>query len=214
MYLSPAEEDRLLIFLAAELARRSLRRGLKLNAPEAIALACDEMHLAARAGGTFEEVQEAGRQAVSPDDLLPGVAVLADEIRVEVLLEEGSRLVVLRQPWGAPPGPEAPGPEAPGPEAPGAIGHPAGWIESATGEQRRRLRVRNTSQRPVRVSSHYPFWQVNGRLEFDRAAAHGFRLDIPSGSSVRWAPGQEQDVTLVRYSGAYGDTAGPGNPLP
>lgn len=209
MYLSPAEEDRLLIFLAAELARRSLRRGLKLNAPEAIALACDEMHLAARAGGTFEEVQEAGRQAVSPDDLLPGVAVLADEIRVEVLLEEGSRLVVLHQPWGAPPGPEAPGPEAPG-----AIEHPAGWIESATGEQRRRLRVRNTSQRPVRVSSHYPFWQVNGRLEFDRAAAHGFRLDIPSGSSVRWAPGQEQDVTLVRYSGGYGHAAEPESTLP
>ena len=204
MYLSPAEEDRLLIFLAAELARRSLRRGLKLNAPEAVALACDEMHLAARAGGTLAEAREAGRRAVSPDDLLPGVAALASEIRVEVLLEEGSRLVVLHQPWSEPPGPQAPG----------AIEHPAGWIESATGEQRRRLRVLNTSQRPVRVSSHYPFWLVNDRLEFDRTAAHGFRLDIPSGSSVRWAPGEEQDVTLVRYSGAYGLPGDPGDTVP
>jgi urease subunit gamma/beta len=51
MYLSPADEDRLRVFAAAELARRSVARGLRLNAPEAIALACDEMHLAARAGG-------------------------------------------------------------------------------------------------------------------------------------------------------------------
>ena len=87
------------IFAAAELARRARSRGLKLNAPEATALACDEMHLAARAGATFEEVLEAGRSAVLPEDLMPGVADLVDEIRLEVLLDEGSRLVVLRRPW-------------------------------------------------------------------------------------------------------------------
>ena len=47
MYLSPADEERLRVFMAAELARRSIARGLRLNAPEAVALACDEMHLAA-----------------------------------------------------------------------------------------------------------------------------------------------------------------------
>lgn len=76
MYLSPADEDRLRVFAAAELARRWVARGLRLNAPEAIALACDEMHLAARAGGSFDEVLAAGRRAVQPDELLPGVADL------------------------------------------------------------------------------------------------------------------------------------------
>jgi urease subunit gamma/beta len=99
MYLTPTEEDRLRVFAAAELARKVLGRGLKLNAPEATALACDEMHLAARSGATFEEVIEAGRAAVRSDQLIPGVADLIDEIRVEVLLDEGSRLVVLRRPW-------------------------------------------------------------------------------------------------------------------
>lgn len=100
MYLTPAEEDRLRIFAAAELARHALARGLVLNAPEAIAIVCDEMHLAARAGASFDEVIEVGRAAVRADQLMDGMAELVDEIRLEVLLDEGSRLVVLRRPWG------------------------------------------------------------------------------------------------------------------
>jgi urease subunit gamma/beta len=100
MYLTPTEGDRLQVFAAAELARRTLDRGLRLNVPEATALACDEMHMAARAGASFEDVLEAGRRAVRADQLMSGVADLIEEIRLEVLLDEGSRLVVLRRPWG------------------------------------------------------------------------------------------------------------------
>lgn len=99
MPFTPTEEERLRVFLAAELARRILERGMRLNAPEAVALVGDEMHLAARGGGSFDEVVEAGRAAVDAGQLLPGVAELVDEIRIEVLLDEGTRLVVLRRPW-------------------------------------------------------------------------------------------------------------------
>lgn len=99
MALTPTEEDRLRLFAAAELARRTMERGLALNVPEATALICDEMHMAARAGASFEEVARAGRRAVRPDQLLPGVADLLGEIRLEVLLDEGTRLIVLRGPW-------------------------------------------------------------------------------------------------------------------
>jgi len=100
MSLTPTEEDRLRVFAAAELARRTLARGLRLNVPEATALISDEMHMAARAGAPFEEVLESGRRAVRADQLMSGVAELIEEIRVEVLLDEGSRLVVVRRPWG------------------------------------------------------------------------------------------------------------------
>jgi urease subunit gamma/beta len=100
MALGPTEESRLLVFTAAELARRTLDRGLALNVPEATALICDEMHMAARAGATYDEVVAAGRSALRADQLLPGVAELLGEIRVEVLLDEGTRLIVLRGPWG------------------------------------------------------------------------------------------------------------------
>ena len=189
MYLSPADEERLRVFVAAELARRTVGRGLRLNAPEAVALACDEMHMAARAGGSFEDVLVAGTRAVQPAQLLPGVADLVDEIRLEVLLDEGSRLVVLRQPWDA------------GPGAPGATWHLQDPVVLLEGRERRRLTVRNGSSRPVRISSHYPFWRVNARLEFDREAARGHRLDIPAGSSVHWDPGESKQIELVRYGG-------------
>jgi urease subunit gamma/beta len=192
MYLGPTEEDRLRVFQAAELARRVLGRGLRLSAPEAVALVCDEMHLVARAGGTFDEVLEAGRRAVGSDQIMPGVAEIVPEIRLEVLLDEGTRLVVFHAPWG------------PG-EA--RVRGPASEVDLAAGRERRRLAVRNGSERPVRVSSHYPFWRVNPRLEFDREAARGFRLDAPSGASVRWAPGETKEVGLVRYAGSEGEAS-------
>jgi urease beta subunit len=77
-------------------------------------------------------------------------------------------------------------------------------IKLAQGRERIRLFVKNTSSRIVRVSSHYPFWRTNERLHFDREAARGFRLDIPSGGSVRFDPGHTKEVVLVRYGGRGG----------
>jgi urease beta subunit len=86
----------------------------------------------------------------------------------------------------------------------GAIRHPAGDVVLAQDRLRRSVTVTNRSERPVRVSSHYPFWRVNARLELDREAARGFRLDVPAGSSVRWGPGETREVGLVAYAGGSG----------
>lgn len=109
MRLTPLEEDRLLIFTAAELARRHRAQGLRLNAPEAVALICDAMLEAARAGGDHDAVVQAGRVAVDPADVLDGVRALVAEVRLEVLLDDGSRLVVLVDPLGPAPDPAGPG---------------------------------------------------------------------------------------------------------
>jgi urease subunit gamma/beta len=101
MYLTPTEDARLQIFTAAQLARRSLSDGVALNAPEATALVCDEMHRAARAGASMDEVLAAGRRAIRREQLMDGIEALVPEIRLEVLLGDGMRLVVLRDPWSA-----------------------------------------------------------------------------------------------------------------
>jgi urease subunit gamma/beta len=107
MRLTPWEEDRILIFSAAELARRHRAAGLKLNHPETVALICDAMLEAARAGASYEACAAAGRSAVAPDEVLDGVRELVGEVRLEVLLGDGSRLIVLVDPLG--PDPEVAG---------------------------------------------------------------------------------------------------------
>jgi urease beta subunit len=101
--------------------------------------------------------------------------------------------------------PAEPDPTEPDPTGPGYVRSPERDVLLAPGRPRRRLTVVSRSQRPIRVSSHYPFWRVNARLEFDRAAAAGYRLDIPAGASVRWAPGQSREVGLVALGGDAGD---------
>jgi urease subunit gamma/beta len=197
MRLTAWEEERLLIFTAAELARRHRDRGLLLNAPEAVALICDAMLEVARGGGILEDVEAAGRAAVSPAELMPGVAALVDEVRLEVLVGDGTRLVVLVAPFGAANGGE-PGPGAVVVAAAGS------GVDPLADRERRTLEVRSTSRRVIHVSSHMPFDRVNARLEFDRSVAAGFRLDLPAGGSERWAPGESKSVTLVRYGGGRG----------
>ncbi|HYK95221.1 MAG TPA: urease subunit gamma [Candidatus Dormibacteraeota bacterium] len=199
MRLTPWEEERLLIFSAAELARRHRAAGIALNAPEAIALMCDAMLEAARAGAGYAAVEAAGLAAVSPSEVMSGVRELIDEVRLEVLLDDGTRLIVLVDPLGRGTPRDAAGP--------GAV--IAGFTDergangsvAAPALERRELEVTSTSRRVIRVSSHFPFHLVNPRLEFDRERAAGFRLDIEAGSSERWAPGERRTVALVRFGG-------------
>ncbi len=77
-----------------------------------------------------------------------------------------------------------------------------GDIELNAGRPTVTLLIANTGDRPIQVGSHAHFFEVNRALAFDRGAAFGMRLDIPSGTAVRFEPGQEQTVTLVRLGGA------------
>jgi urease subunit gamma/beta len=202
MRLTPWEEERVLIFSAAELARRHRAAGLLLNAPEAVALICDAMLEAARAGGDYAAVEEAGRIVVRPSDVLPGVRELVAEVRLEVMQGDGTRLVVLLDPLGGAEVDETGAPVGPGAVRPGSPGD--GRAEAAP-RLTIELTVRSESRRTIHVSSHYPFHRVNPRLQFDRGAARGYRLDLPAGASERWAPGETRTVRLVAFGGRGGD---------
>ena len=206
MRLTPWEEERLLIFGAAELARRHRAAGLALNAPEAIALMCDAMLEAARAGASYATVEAAGLAVVAPSDVLPGVRELIDDVRLEVLLDDGTRLIVLVDPLGRgmPRAEDGPGAVVPASRDEDEAAPASG---PAPERERRYLEVTSASKRVVRISSHFPFHLANARLSFDREHAVGFRLDIEAGSSERWAPGETRTVTLVRFGGDGGTEA-------
>ena len=77
----------------------------------------------------------------------------------------------------------------------------AGDIELNAGRTPVRLRVANTGDRPIQVGSHTHFFEVNPALRFDRQQAYGCRLDIAAGTSLRFEPGDERDITLIPFAG-------------
>jgi urease subunit beta len=85
---------------------------------------------------------------------------------------------------------------------PGEIDGPDGVIVLNEGRTVRVVSVVNSGDRPVQVGSHYHFAETNDALVFDRTAARGFRLDIAAGTSLRFEPGIERDVTLVSFAGS------------
>ncbi len=194
MHLSPKEIDRLLLFLAAELARRRRARGLKLNYPEARALIADEICEGAREGKSVAELMSVGASILTTDDVMPGVETLVGLLQVEAMFPDGQKLVTVHEPIG-------PGKEPREGVEPGEYRLAEEEIVLNEGRESVELLVRNLGDRPVQVGSHYHFFEVNPELEFDRAAAFGMRLDIPAGTAVRFEPGEEKEVELVTFGG-------------
>jgi urease subunit gamma/beta len=194
MHLSPKETERLLLFAAAELARKRRARGLKLNYPEARALIADEILEAARDGCSVAEVMELGASVLTTDDVLPGVAKLVGMLQVEGMFPDGQKLVTIHEAirQGREP--------VEGPE-PGEVVPAEGEIELSPGREGVGLTVTNTGDRPVQVGSHFHFFEVNRALRFERERVFGMHLDIPAGTAVRFEPGDEKEVDLVTFGG-------------
>jgi len=98
MMLSPREIDKMYIFMAAEVARKRQKRGLKLNYVEAVALIADHIVEGARDGRAVSELMGSGRTVLSRNDVLPGVPELAKTVQVEATFDDGTKLVTVHDP--------------------------------------------------------------------------------------------------------------------
>lgn len=197
MRITPREQEKLLIVVAADVARRRRERGLKLNHPEAVALLTAEIMEGARDGRSVADLMGWGSTILTTADVMDGVADLIDVIQVEVTFPDGTKLVSVHAPIRAGLGVDA-----------GASGARPGEVilneEAITineGRDAVSVEVKNTSDRPVQVGSHFHFAEVNSALEFDRDATVGFRLDIPAGTAARFEPGDARTVNLVAFAG-------------
>lgn len=191
MELSPREKDKLLIYMAGQLAEARRSRGLKLNYPEAVAYISSQVMEGARDGRTVAELMSFGAELLTTDDVLPGIRELIPEVQVEATFPDGTKLVTVHEPIKGPPSELEAGQVVPA----------AGDITLNVGRDTITLTVQNTGDRPIQVGSHYHFAETNPGLSFDRQQARGFRLNIPAGTAVRFEPGQEREVELVAYGG-------------
>ena len=98
MHLTPHERDKLLVHVAADVARRRLERGVLLNYPEAVALITDHLLEGARDGRTVAELMASGRQVLSRDDVMAGVPEMLDDVQVEATFPDGTKLVTVHHP--------------------------------------------------------------------------------------------------------------------
>ena len=98
MHLTPREQEKLLIVVAADLARRRQSRGLKLNYPEAVAILSAEVLEAARDGKTVAEIMSSGAKILTRDQLMDGVAEMIHEVQVEATFPDGTKLVTIHDP--------------------------------------------------------------------------------------------------------------------
>lgn len=194
MNLTPTEMERLTIFTAAEHARRLRAHGVKLSHPEAVAFIADEMLFAARRGMPYEAIVDMATRLLCVADVEPGVPTMVEFVAVEASFPEGTKLVIVFRPI-------ADGQEAEGAEIPGEIIAAEGEVTLNEGRARITLTVLNTGDRDIQVRSHSHFFEANPALDFDRRAAFGFRLDVASGSGMRFEPGIRREVTLVAMAG-------------
>jgi urease subunit gamma len=98
MNLSPLEKDKLLVAMAAEVARKRLARGVKLNYPEAVALISDFVVEGARDGRSVADLMSEGAVVISRDQVMEGIAEMIHEIQVEATFPDGTKLVTVHQP--------------------------------------------------------------------------------------------------------------------
>lgn len=194
MPLTPGESDRLLLFLAASLAQRRRDRGLRLNVPEARSFIADAVCEWARDGLSLPETLERARALLTPDDVLPGVPEALSEVRVEGRFEDGTRLVVVKDPFGI-------GSSTAGEPVSVPVDQPRGRV----------IEIANEAPTSIGLTSHIHLAEVNPRLRLDRAAAFGNRLALETGQTVWIRPGEtvslpmrpiEGDRVMVGNSGA------------
>ena len=148
-------------------------------------------------------------------DVMPGVAEMLPEVQVEGTFPDGTKLITVHQPICREAGDSALALYGSGlsrssdtiavdngsAEIPGEVVCAAGDLELNAGRATKSITVLNHGDRPVQVGSHYPFFETNPALLFDRAESFGMRLNIPAGTAVRFEPGESKQVELVAIGG-------------
>lgn len=227
LHLSPREADHLQLHNLGRLAQHRLARGVRLNYPEAIALITMQMMEKIREGNaSVSDLMSMGQSLLGRRQVMPGVERLIKDVQVEATFPDGTKLLTVHSPISSIDGDTRlalEGSFLPVPDnsqfcsdddfeleetttnhtTPGAT-IPADSMGPITINQGRPLveiSVTNTGDRPIQVGSHYAFIETNKALLFDRRLSIGKRLNVPSGASVRFEPGEHKTVTLVDIAG-------------
>jgi urease subunit gamma/beta len=215
MRLAPREIEKLILHNAGFLAQKRYARGLKLNYVESVALIGSQLQEFIREGYTVADLMNLGKRILGLNDVLPNVPEMIHEVQVEGTFPDGTKLVTVHDPICRESGDPSLALYGSGlsitgdvrtadnivSNRPGEVFSQDGDVILNEGRSTVTLEVTNRGDRPVQVGSHYPFFEANPQLHFERAKAYGYRLDIPSGAAVRFEPGESKTVRLAEIAG-------------
>lgn len=190
MHLTKHEKDKLLLYVAGELAKNRLKRGVKLNYPECIALISCHVIEGARTGKKISKIIKECSNLLKKDQVMDGIPELANEILVEATFPDGTKLVTIHNPI-----------KGKSKNIPGEYKILNKNIQFLTKRPKINRKVTNTGTRAIQVGSHFHFYEVNKYLKFKRENTEGYRLNIPSGTSIRFEPKETKKITLVKIGG-------------
>ena len=226
LHLTPRELDHLRLHECGRLAQYRLARGLKLNIPESVALITSVMMERIRDGETsVADLMSLGQSLLGRRQVQAGVPDIVKDVQIEATFPDGTKLLTIHGPISkldgdlnlALEGSFLPVPELSAfgdleEDESSSSSKPGAVTLAETGEgitlnsdrldSLVEVSVTNTGDRPVQVGSHYAFLETNKALRFDRKVSICKRLNIPSGASVRFEPGETKTVTLVDIGGS------------
>lgn len=190
MHLSQREMQRLFLHYAGLIAKERKNQKIKLGYNEALAYICHELMELARKNLSVSELMQKGKTLLSIDDVQSGVASMLDEIQIELPFEDGTKLVTIHEPI-----------VNDDEKIAGEIIVCGDFIELNQNKEIICLEVQNTGDRPIQVGSHFHFFEVNKYLKFDREKSYAKRLNIASGTSIRFESGESKSVELIEFGG-------------
>ncbi|WP_185869158.1 urease subunit gamma [Blattabacterium cuenoti] len=194
MHLTSYEKEKILLHMAGELAKKRLKRGLKLNYPESLSLITHYVMEGARDGKTVKELMYEAGNILNEEQVMDGVYELLNNVQIEATFPDGTKLVTIHNPIKK-------NRKENSNLIPGEYNLLKEDILLLPGRSRIGRIVSNSGNRPIQVGSHFHFYETNSALLFDREGTKGYRLDIPSGRSVRFEPGETKEVILVEIGG-------------
>ncbi len=224
MRLSPKEMDKLILHGAGSVAQKRYARGLLLNYTESVALIAAQLLEFIRDGEEVATLMDKGKKILGVKEVMPGVPEMIHDVQVEGTFPDGTKLVTVHNPVCREFGEETLALYASGLKREKNSWSPDNSTGNLPGEtflqkdsitlnadrKAISLEVTNLGDRPIQVGSHYPFFETNSFLKFDRAKTYDRRLDIPSGTAVRFESGETKTVSLIPVSGKrkiYGGNA-------
>ena len=192
MFLTNREQEKLMIYTASKLALERKERGLQLNYPEAVDIISSFILEGARDGNSVAELMVSATKVLKANDVMPGVASMMGMVQTEATFNDGTKLVTVHNPIPILKDDSI---------VAGEYIIDDGNIELNVGLDVTTIEVKNDGDRPIQVGSHYHFFETNKELNFDRSDAYGKRLNILSGTSVRFEPGSIKEISLVNFTG-------------